>query len=106
MMCMTKLHLLLARPCGHLASSEHIQQHTSGAAPQPHATSGIYAANASVCTARRRALRYCCYMCCCRSSCDAKRSQRNALELLFSRKMLYLKVGCAQQRAWHSMIRH
>jgi hypothetical protein len=42
----------------------------------------------------RRLLRFCCYMVCCKSSCDAKRALRNPYALLFGRGTKVLKVGC------------
>lgn len=44
----------------------------------------------------RRFLRFCCYIICCRGSCDAKRDKNNIYQLLFSKRMKILKVGACQ----------
>ena len=38
-----------------------------------------------------RILRWCCYVMCCSSSCDAKRARRDPFEILFTRRMTALK---------------
>lgn len=43
----------------------------------------------------RRLLRWCCVLCCCRGSCDLKRSKHDAGELLFGQRMKVNKVGKA-----------
>jgi hypothetical protein len=39
-----------------------------------------------------RTLRWCCYVLCCRSSCDARRAKHDPFELLFTRRTTVLKV--------------
>ncbi|GBF87337.1 hypothetical protein Rsub_00048 [Raphidocelis subcapitata] len=40
-----------------------------------------------------RLLRWCCYVLCCRSSCDARRAKHDPFELLFTRRTTVLKVA-------------
>jgi hypothetical protein len=40
----------------------------------------------------RRLLRWCCVVCCCRGSCDLKRSQHDPGEILFGKRMKINKV--------------
>lgn len=45
-----------------------------------------------------RMMRYCCFMICCKASCDVKRSKRDADGILFNRRTKVLKVSCMQCR--------
>jgi hypothetical protein len=84
---------LWQQPCLTLHVTNHTQVKYSYAVPT--LCVAPYTIIAAAC---RRFLRFCCYMVCCKSSCDAKRAQRNPYKLLFNKGTKVLKVRQQQQQ--------